>query len=193
MVVKGISDFLLGWWWVLLLCGVGTVAGVVGLLRTDAGRMAWHRAQLKIPLVGEVIRKQAIARMSMVMATLLKSDVVFVRALKIAQRTVGNRVLRNALVTCEQAVYGGRDIALALEQTDAFPPLVIQIFAVGQASGQLESMLEELAGDYDTMVNITLGRLTALLEPILMVFLAIVVGFIAFATILPILEVGNVL
>jgi type II secretory pathway component PulF len=91
------------------------------------------------------------------------------------------------------AVYAGHDIAVALEKTRAFPPLVIQVFAVGQASGRLEAMLEDLAVDYETQVDITSTRLTMLLEPIMMVLLAIMVGFIAFATILPILEAGNVL
>lgn len=193
VVVKGVSDFLLGWWWAILLAGVGLIAAGGSVLRAERGRMAWHRLQLQFPLVGDLIRKQAIARMAMVMATLLKSDVVFVRAAQIAQRTVKNQVLCEALVACEQAVYAGRDIAVALEKTEAFPPLVIQVFAVGQASGRLESMLDSLAADYDTQVEIASGRLTALLEPLMMILLAITVGFIAFATILPILEAGNVL
>jgi len=193
VIVKGMSDVLLGWWWALLLGVAAAVFAVNAVLRSDRGGMAWHRAQLRIPLLGELIRKQSIARMSMVMATLLKSDLPFVRAVKIAQRTVRNRVLRDALIACEHAVYAGRDIADALERTDAFPPLVIQVFAVGQASGRLESMLEELATDYDTQVEIASSRLTALLEPIMMILLAITVGFIAFATIMPILEAGDVL
>jgi type II secretory pathway component PulF len=192
-VVKGLSDFLVGWWWAVLL-GAAGVAGAIGaVLRTEGGRMKWHRLQLRIPLVGELIRQQAIGRMAMVMATLLRSGLVFVRAVQIAQRTVRNRVLRQALVACEQAVNEGADISVALEKTAVFPPLVIQVFAVGQASGRLETMLENLATDYDTQVDITSSRLTTLLEPILMVLLAIVVGFIAFATIMPILEAGNVL
>lgn len=193
VVIKGMSDFLRAWWWALLGGGVVTAGGIAAILRTEPGRERWHRLQLRIPLLGDLIRKQAIARMSMVMATLLRSDVMFVRAVRIAQRTVNNLVLRNALVECENAVYAGRDIAAALEHTRAFPPLVIQVFAVGQASGRLEEMLENLAADYDTQVDIASGRFTALLEPILMVLLAISVGFIAFATILPILEAGDVL
>ena len=193
VVIKTMSDLLLGWWWALLLGGGGLFAAVSAVLRTERGRMAWHRLQLKLPLFGELIRKQAIARMAMVMATLLRSDMVFIRAVQIAQRTVHNRVIREALEVCERAVYAGRDIAAALEKTDAFPPLVIQVFAVGQASGRLETMLEDLASDYDTQVDITSNRLTALLEPLMMIVLAIAVGFIAFATILPILEAGDVL
>jgi type II secretory pathway component PulF len=192
-VVKGISDVLRSWWWAIL-AGLGAVAAAVAsVLRSEKGGMAWHRSQLRLPLLGDLIRKQAIARMSMVMAVLLKSDLPFVRAVRIAQRTVNNRVLRDALVTCENAVVAGRDISVALEHTGAFPPLVIQVFAVGQASGRLEEMLEDLASDYDTQVEIATNRLTTLLEPLMMILLAIVVGFIAFATILPILEAGDVL
>jgi type II secretory pathway component PulF len=193
VVVKGVSDVLVGWWWGLLAGALTIILLVASVLRSEAGGMKWHRLQLKVPLLGELIRKQAIARMAMVMAALLKSDLTFVRAVQIAQGTVKNRVIRRALVACEQAVFAGRDISVALERTGAFPPLVIQVFAVGQASGRLESMLENLAADYDTQVDITAGRLTALLEPMMMIFLAITVGFIAFATILPILEAGDVL
>jgi type II secretory pathway component PulF len=112
---------------------------------------------------------------------------------QIAQRTVRNSVLRDALGACEHAVLAGRDISVALERTGAFPPLVVQVFAVGQASGRLEQMLENLADDYDTQVDIAAGRLTALLEPLMMILLAIAVGLVAFATILPILEAGDVL
>lgn len=192
-VVKGMSDFLLHGWWALLLGAGVVVSAIWAVLRNEAGRLHWHRLQLKIPVLGELLRKQAIARLAMVMAVLLKSDLVFTRALQIAQRTVHNRVLRHALETCEEAVYAGQDIAEALDTTRAFPPLVVQVFAVGQASGRLEEMLENLAADYDTQVDIASGRLTAMLEPIMMVLLAVMVGFIAFATILPILEAGDVL
>lgn len=192
-VVKAVSDALVGWWWAILLAlGAGFATGW-SILRTDRGLAAWHRFLLRIPLIGDLVRKQAIARMSMVMATLLKNDETFVGAVRIVQRTVRNRVLGDALLACERAVVGGRDIAVALESTDAFPPLVVQVFAVGQASGRLEQMLEDLAADYDTQVDIASTRLTTLLEPLMMVILAILVGFIAFATILPILEAGDVL
>lgn len=192
-VVKGLSDFLLGWWWALGL-GVFLVGAVwMALVRSKRGRLAWHRLQLRVPLLGELIRKQGIARVAMVMATLLKSDVTFIRSVQIAKKTVNNQILTNALDACEHAVLAGRDIADALEKAGAFPPLVIQVFAVGQASGRLETMLEDLSADYDTQVELTSSRLTALLEPVMMIVLAVVVGFIAFATIMPILEAGNVL
>ena len=138
-------------------------------------------------------RKQAVTRIALVVSTLMKSGIVFVRAIQIAQRSTRNRVLRDALLRCETAVQGGRDIAQALEATGAFPAVVVQIFSVGQQSGRLEEMLDRLAVDYDRQVALAAQRLTAVLEPVLILVLAVVVGFIAFATILPILEAGNVL
>jgi general secretion pathway protein F len=193
VMVKHASDMLLHQWWVILAVVIAITLGIIAALRSPKGLAAWHRLQLRLPLVGELIRKQAIARMALVMATLLKSDVVFLRAIRIAQRTVSNSVLRNALVACEHAVVAGRDISPALEKTRAFPPMVIQMLAVGQASGRLESMLERLAADYDTQVDLSSSRLATLLEPFVMILLAVMVGFIAFATILPILEASNVL
>ncbi len=193
VIVKGFSDLLVHGWWALAPGLAALVGGGTAILRSDRGSAAWHRLQLRLPVLGDLIRKQAIARVATVMATLLASGVTFVRAVQIARRTVRNRVLRNALAACEEAVLAGRDISDALEKTRAFPPLVIQVFAVGQASGRLEDMLEGLARDYDTHVDLAAGRLTALLEPVMMILLAIAVGFIAFATILPILEAGDVL
>lgn len=193
VVVKSISDFLIHDWWLLVIGVAGVLLGWSAVMKSDTGRRRFHRLQLRLPLLGELIRKQSIARMSLVMSTLLKSDLTFVHAVKIAQRTVKNLVLRDALVECEKAVYAGRDISDALEKTQAFPPLVIQVFAVGQASGRLETMLENLATDYDAQVDVVSGRLTAMLEPIMMILLAVAVGFIAFATILPVMQAGDVL
>lgn len=193
LIVKTMSDTLLAWWWVILPSVLAAGLGLAAWLRTESGQIRWQTFQLRLPLLGDLIAKQAIARMAMVMATLLRSDVTFIRSVQIVGPTVRNRVLRSALDSCEHAVTAGRDIAAALEKTGVFPPLVVQIFAVGQASGRLEEMLEGLSRDYDVQVDIASGRLTALLEPVMMILLAIVVGFIGFATILPILEAGNIL
>jgi type II secretory pathway component PulF len=122
---------------------------------------------------------------------LLKSGVVFVRAVQIAERTTTNLVLRQALVECERAINAGGDIGEAIERTGAFPPMVVQIFAVGQQSGRLEEMLERLAETYDQQVSQSASRLAAVLEPALIVGLAVIVLFIVLATVLPILEAGN--
>ena len=132
-----------------------------------------------------------VVRICVVMGTLLRSGIVFVRAVQIAQRTTSNLVLRDALAAAEKATAAGADIGQAIERTGAFPPMVVQIFAVGQQSGRLEEMLERLGETYDQQVNQTAQRLTAVLEPVMIVLLALVVLFIVLATVLPILEAGN--
>ncbi|HEY7115767.1 MAG TPA: type II secretion system F family protein [Tepidisphaeraceae bacterium] len=190
-IVKGASDFLIAWWWLIAACGFALFIAVATIVRAPRGRLAWHRFLLRIPVLGDLARKQAIVRICVVIGTLLKSGVVFVRAVQIAQRTTGNLVLRQALVECERAITAGGDIAQAIERTGAFPPMVVQVFAVGQQSGRLEEMLERLAETYDQQVSTAAARLTAILEPALIVLLALVVLFIVLATVLPILEAGN--
>jgi general secretion pathway protein F len=191
-IVKACSDFLVNDWWLILAIAVAVFLAITAVLRSRAGRLRWHRLQLRIPIVGEMIRKQAMLRVAIVISTLMRSGIVFVRALQIAQRATSQLVIRNALSRCEAAVNGGREISQALADTGAFPPLVVQIFAVGQQSGRLEEMLERLAADYDRQLTAMSQRLTAVLEPILILFLVILVGFIAFATVLPMLEAANV-
>ncbi|MDB5290915.1 MAG: hypothetical protein JWL69_2156 [Phycisphaerales bacterium] len=190
-VVKGAADFLLNWWWLVLSVVSACGLGIAAILRSERGKLAWHRIVLRLPLVGELIRKQAIVRIAVVTSTLLKSGIVFVRALQIAERSAGNLVLRDALRRCEQAVSAGGDIGQALAETGAFPPMVVQIFALGQQSGRLEEMLDRLATSYDQQVSSAAQRLAAMLEPVLILLLALVVGFIVLATVLPILEAGN--
>jgi type II secretory pathway component PulF len=167
------------------------VSAFGAVLRTPAGLLRWHRLVLRIPLLGDLVRKQAIVRIAVVLATLLKSGIVFVRALQIAQRTTGNIVLRDALKKCEHAIVAGGEISEALEETGAFPPMVVRIFSLGQQSGRLEEMLDRLATAYDQQVSSAAQRLAAIMEPALIVILALVVLFIVMATVLPILEAGN--
>jgi general secretion pathway protein F len=190
-IVKGASDFLIAWWWLVGIAVACAFAAVTAALNTTRGKLLFHRTLLRIPLLGDLVRKQAIVRIAIVVSTLLKSGIVFVRALEIAQRTTTNLVVRDALIRCERAITAGGDISDALAQSGAFPPMVIQIFAVGQQSGRLEEMLDRLAGVYDQQVQLSAQRLAAVLEPILIVLLALLVLFIVMATVLPILEAGN--
>ena len=192
-VVKAISDMLMAWWWLLF----GVFAGLLLVVRLMGknywGKLLWHRFQLRIPIIGDMIRKQCISRVAMVIATLLRSGVVFLRSVEIAGSVTPNLVLREALQRCRKAISAGQDIDQALEQTGVFTPAAVRIFAAGQAAGRLEEVLERLAEDYDRQLVTASQRLTRILEPVLILALAIVVGFIAFATMMPILEAGHVL
>jgi len=190
-IVKAASDWLVGYWWLLLLAIGAVVVAARMVLRTEKGKLLWHRLLLRVPIAGELARKQGIVRVCVVLSTLLRSGLVFVRSVQIARQTASNLVLAGALERCEQAVQTGRDIAEAMRETGAFPPLVIRVFAVGQQSGRMEEMLDRLASDYDRQVTAASQRLTAVLEPVLILFLVVLVGFISLATILPLLEAAN--
>ena len=192
-VVKFASDVLIDKGSLLLLITVILIAILRAILKTQRGLQVWHRMQLNLPVLGELVRKQALVRIAVVMSTLLRSGVVFVRAIQIAQQTTHNVILRDSLHQCEEAIYAGSDIAESMEQVGSFPPLVVQIFAVGQQSGRLEEMLDRLANDYDKQVQTAANRLTAILEPVLIICLAIFIFAIAAATVFPILEASNVL
>ena len=193
VVVKFLSDFVIGWWW---LIGLVSVAGVLSVgvgLRTQRGRYWRDSAMLKLPVIGPIARKQETVKVATVIATLIKSGIPFLEAVQVARNTVQNLLVKDALEAIHQSVSSGGDIAQAVERTQVFPPTVVQVFALGQESGRLESMLERLASDYDKQVQSAAQRLTALMEPALILVMAVLVGFIAFATILPILEAGQVL
>jgi type II secretory pathway component PulF len=128
-----------------------------------------------------------------VLSALLRSGLPFVEAVRITRQTLRNRIFRRAMDEYATAVSAGRDVAAALETSGVFSPMVVQMLAVGQEAGQLEDMLQQLADAYDLQVATATQRLAAVLEPLLIVLLAVLVGSIAFATILPILEATNVL
>lgn len=191
-LVKGASDFLVGWWWLILLLIVSAAAAFRAAIATARGGLLWQRLLLKIPLLGDLIRKQAIVRICIILSTLLRSGMVFVQAMQTTRGATSNRVLARAMAECEAAISAGLDIAAALEKSGAFPPVVVQVFAVGQQSGRLEEMLDRLASDYDRQVQTAAARLTALLEPLLILGLVAMVGLIGVATILPLLEAADV-
>lgn len=192
-ILKTCSDILLahgGW---LLLAGIAAALAVTTSFRTERGKRIWNHALLRIPLIGTMSQKQELAKTSLIISTLMNSGIEFLQALEIAKRTTSSPLLRDALQRCEQQVGAGQDIGEALAESSYIPPMVVHIFTVGQTSGQLEQMLERLSEDYDRQVASMAGRLSSVLEPILILVLAVFVGFILFATMLPILEAGNVL
>ena len=191
--VKTVSDLLVHGWWAIILGVAAMVAAFMAILRTPRGRHAIHAIVLKIPLVGKLIRKDLTSRMAVILSALLRSGLQFIDAVRITRGTLRNVLFQQALEDYEVAVAAGKDVAEPLKNSGVFPPMVVQMLAVGQQSGELEAMLDQLAESYDQQVQTATQRLTAALEPLMLVVLAIFVGFIALATILPILEASNVL
>lgn len=191
-VIRWISNALLGWWWLILSTIVLAVFVCRHMLRIPSVALRAHRAVLATPLLGSIVRRQEIVRFCVVTSALLRTGVPFTSSLAIAESTARNLVVRSALASCKSRIRAGADIADAASLTGVFPDTLIRVLGVGQATGRMEELLDRLADDYDQQVQSELQRLVSLLEPALIVLLASMIGTIAFATILPILEAGNV-
>ncbi|MBX9654962.1 type II secretion system F family protein [bacterium] len=192
-LVKSASDLLLNYWWALLLALGAAIAIISVLLRIPSGKRVLDRTILRLPVIGSLLIKQGVARIAFIVATLVRAGVGLIDAFELASFSTRNIAIRETLDRCKQSLNEGREMAPTLTADRIFPPMAVQILSVGQESGRLEEMLFRLAHDYTRQVNTASERLTAALDPIIIVVLAAVIGFIAFATILPIMEMGNVL
>lgn len=186
--LKNMSDVLVTHWLVLLVSGGVLLLATAMASRWERGIQFLHRLQLRIPLLGPLIRKSVVAQFSQMMALLLKSGVTFLEALRLVRSITRHRVLVSELAAMEAAVIRGSDIAASLESSRIFPPLVTHIFSVGQTTGELPEMLAQLNDGYATEVRVAVGKFSAALEPLLIVIMSAVVGFVVFATMMPILE-----
>ncbi|MEM8733619.1 MAG: type II secretion system F family protein [Planctomycetota bacterium] len=191
-VAKGLSDLLVRYGLWLAIGGVASGAIVFALLRTERGRMIVDEQVLRLPLLGPLLLKQSIARIAMIIGLLSRSGVMLTVAVRLAASSTSNRVIKNALFDIERQMEAGENIADSMQRSKVFPPLMVRFFAVGQDSGKLEEMLQRLAMDYNKQIATSTARMTAFVEPILILILAVGVGFLLLATILPILEAGNV-
>lgn len=187
-LLKALSDGLLRYAPLLAIAAVALVIGVGAIYRTGRGRRWFERGLLAVPVVGELVRKAWIARITMMLATLLRADVRFVEALRQVRQGLSHGLYADELQRLETAVEAGADIADPLRGSRLMPPLVAHLLAVGQESGELPRMLAQLRESYDKQVQLALARFLAVLEPALILILAVVIGFVVFATLLPILE-----
>jgi type IV pilus assembly protein PilC len=160
--------------------------------RTDSGRYLFDRMIIKPPVIGPLMRKVAIAKFTRTLSTLISSGVPILDGLEIVSRTSGNKIVERALMETRKNISEGKTIAEPLAATTVFPPMVVQMIAVGEATGSLDSMLSKIADFYDDEVEVAVSAMTSMLEPVLMVFLGGVVGGMIVAMYLPIFQIGNV-
>lgn len=187
-----VSEFFQAWWWALFL-SIGAVSFVIERIykNSPGGRLRIDSSLLRIPVLGELLRKTAVGRFTRTLSTLLQSGVTVIQGLEITEKVVGNRVIGDATAHVRRRVLEGTDIATPLKASGAFPTVVGYMVAVGEQSGELELMLDRIADAYDEEIDVVTERLTSLLEPIMIVCLAVVVGYIVYAIITPILQIGN--
>jgi type IV pilus assembly protein PilC len=188
-----ISNVLLHYGW-MALAGV-IVLGVLcrQCYRTATGRLGIDRMCLKTPILGSMLLKVAVARFCRTLGTLVGSGVPILEGMDITASTAGNQVVQNAILVCRDAVERGRSIAAPLAETKVFPPMVVQMVGVGETTGTLDAMLSKVADFYDDEVDNAVVALTAVMEPMIIVVLGVVIGFIVVSMYLPIFSLGSVM
>ena len=179
------------YWWAIFLLLILLVMGFGRYIRSKRGRPRWHAFVLKAPIFGPLMRMIAVTRFSKTLATLLSSGVPVLTAFDIVKNVVQNEVLERVLEVARDCVKEGESIAAPLKRSGQFPPIVTHMIAVGEKSGQLEAMLNNVARAYEVQVNSRLQALTSILEPIMIIFLGVIVAFIVFSILLPMLQISS--
>lgn len=191
LLVLNISDTIRHNAVVTFLCLVGVVVGFLLFIKTKFGRKMWDLFQFKVPVMGPVISKVAISRFTRTLGTLVSSGVPILQALTIVKETSGNVILANAVGAVHESVKEGETITAPLEASGVFPPMVISMVDVGEQTGALPEMMMKIADNYDDEVDNAVAAMTSLLEPIMIIFLAVIVGSIVIAMFLPLIDLMN--
>jgi type IV pilus assembly protein PilC len=190
-IVIGASGFLRSYWWII--GAIVIVGGYTGkkYYATPSGKLVIDRFMLRMPVLGDVLRKSAVSRFTRTLGTLISSGVSILEGLEITAKTAGNRVIQDAIMQSRSSIAGGDTIAQPLQKSKVFPPMVISMIAVGEQTGGLDEMLSKIADFYDEEVDAAVSNLLSLLEPIMIVFLGVVVGGMVVAMYLPIFDMVN--
>jgi general secretion pathway protein F len=192
IIMITISNFLKSFWWLILILLAAAIAAFKYMTTgTEAGKRMWDNARLKIPVWGQVNRKIAIARFSRTLATLLQSGVPLLAAMEIVRNVVNNILIGEAIRKAGKDVEEGKGLSGPLTQSGIFPPLVTEMIAVGEQSGSLENMLNRIATAYETEAQADIMVMTSLLEPAMIIVMALLVAFIVFSILLPIFEMNQ--
>jgi len=186
-----LSSFLNNYWWALI-AGIAAFAwGIKTAYGTSTGQLLIDRFLLRVPVLGDVIRKSSVSRFTRTLGTLISSGVSILDGLEITAKTSGNRVIQDAIMESRASIAGGESIAAPLQKSKVFPPMVISMISVGEQTGGLDEMLTKIADFYDDEVDAAVSGLLSLLEPIMIVFLGVVVGGMIVAMYLPIFDMVN--
>jgi type IV pilus assembly protein PilC len=187
-----LSQVLQNYWWAMLLGLLALAFLVRQYYRTESGKLVIDRTLLRLPVLGDVLRKSAVSRFTRTLGTLLSSGVSILDGLEITARTAGNRVVHDAVMESRGSIAGGETVAAPLEKSGVFPPMVTSMIAVGEATGGLDEMLTKIADFYDEEVDAAVAALLSLMEPVMIVVLGVIVGGMIVSMYLPIFDMVNV-
>ena len=184
-IVVGLSDAVVSFGWIVILMGVAIFFGLKQYYQTPKGRLMLDGIQLKLPLLGNLLRKIAVARFTRTLGTLITSGVPLMEALAITARTAGNAVIEQAIVKVRSSVEQGRTIVDPLRETGVFPSMVAQMIGVGEQTGALDAMLSKIADFYEDEVDAAVGDLMTAMEPLIILILGVAVGGIVISLYMP--------
>lgn len=190
-ILIGMSNLLMNFWWLLVPLFAGVVYAFQRWVRTPAGRKIWDRFVLRLWVFGPLSRMIAVSRFAKTLATMLAAGVPLLRAMEIVKNVLGNTVLTQVIEEARESIREGESIAQPLKRSGEFPVIVCHMIAVGERSGQLEGMLENVAMAYDIEVDMKIGRLTSLMEPLMILVMGGSVGFVVFSILTPIMELNS--
>lgn len=186
-----LSSFMSTYWQLMIKGPLIGVFFLQGALQQDAFRLKWDALKLKAPLFGDLLKKTAVSRFAITFAVLLRSGMPALEALRIVKKIVGNRAMQEVIQGIHDSIVEGTDISSPIKKSGIFPPVVGYMVAVGEQTGELEQLLERIAHAYNEEIDISIQRMTGLIEPIMIVFMAVVVGGIVAAVIIPLLQMST--
>jgi type IV pilus assembly protein PilC len=190
-IAINLSNAFVAYWYLIFGSMIGVVVAISIYYKTPAGRMHIDRMLLRMPIIGDLLRKVAVARFSQNMAILLSSGVPILDGLAITAKTAGNKVIEKAIMESRVSISQGRTVADPLKESKVFPPMVCQMVAVGENTGGLDGMLKKVAELYEEEVDDSVANLTAMMEPMIMVVLGVILGGLVIAMYLPIFQLGS--
>jgi general secretion pathway protein F len=185
------SDFIRNWWFLLIPGIIGGIIAFIWWSRSPAGRPVWDAFVLKLPVVGRLSRMINVSRFARTLGTMLQSGVPMLRALDTSKEILSNVILRKTIEQAKQAVTEGDSLAGTLKKSGHFPPTVIHMIGTGEKSGQLEGMLMRIADDNEAEVDRQLTKMTSMLEPLMLIGMAVGVGFVVFSILEPIMDMST--
>jgi len=192
-VLMAITGFLRGYWWAIVLFLVGSIVSLRQYSRTDKGKHNIDRFKLRLPLAGAIFRTSALSRFARTLGTLLDNGVPILQSLAIVRETTGNTVYKSVIEASEKEVERGESLANSLQRSGRFPALITHMLSIGEESGNPEEMLSKLSEYYDAEMDKQLERVSSLVGPLIILIMAMAVGFLVAAAILPIFEASSMI
>jgi type IV pilus assembly protein PilC len=182
------SDALVYWWYLFPLGGIGFYIAFQMFISQKAGRLVMDRIALSLPVFGDIIRKSSISRFTRTLGTLISSGVPILEALAIVRNAIGNQIIAGAISAVHESIKEGENIAQPLANSHEFDDIVVNMIDVGEETGELDKMLMKIADNYDEEVDVLVGSMISLLEPMLIIFMGVIIGFIVIALFVPLIE-----